>query len=472
MNALDDLDPRQLLGRQQANPLDDLPIEALIQPSQPIQKVNQQEEPSFGQKLVRQLGLTGRAIGEGIVDLAAPFADPLAGLANKVLEATGSSYRFPEQSQAFSNALTKAGVPTPNDLYERISNIGGRFLTGTAANIPLVNALKNAIPSAPQGFQPINAKTEAGKILQKNQIPLDKGQATDNPLLKRVSSALKDNPITTGKEQQFNQTQQKAFNRAVLRSVGVDSDSASQSAMAEAKQKIGRLYDQVGKNGAFFDNQLQSDIGNIEQNANSTVLNIKPLKNNIEDILNAVDSSGKINGQKFIQIRSNLSDLSKKPDVGPVARQLHDALIGALERSNPKDAEILAQANQQWRVLKNIETAIDKGLSGYISPLRLSNAIAAKAQRNASIYGIGGDQDLISLAKAGREILPDTLPNSGTVPRGLMQAPIRSIMTGLPMKPLQAWMLSQPGMGINGKYILPSTSLLSQYLMNQGATGQ
>ena len=42
-----------------------------------------QQSPSIPDQLIRQAGLGGRAIVQGITDLAAPFADPLAGIANK-----------------------------------------------------------------------------------------------------------------------------------------------------------------------------------------------------------------------------------------------------------------------------------------------------------------------------------------------------------------------------------------------------
>jgi hypothetical protein len=51
-----------------------------------------------------------------------------------------------------------------------------------------------------------------------------------------------------------------------------------------------------------------------------------------------------------------------------------------------------------------------------------------------SVYGLGGDQDLVSLAKAGRNVLGEGLPQSGTIPRGLMQAPLQAIPPGIALR--------------------------------------
>jgi len=440
----------------------------IMSQAQKLYQPQQAPEPSLGDKIGRQIGLTSRAIGEGIVDLAAPFADPLAGIANKGLEAVGSSYRFPEQSQAFSNALTKAGVPAPQGDIEKLSNFGGRLLTGIAASSPINKAIVSTLKTAPERFIAPTAKTEAAKVMEKNQIPLDKAQSSGNPILQRLRSALTDNPVTTGKQQEFAQGQQKAFNKAVLRSIGSDADEATQKVMSGAKQRIGQLFDKVGKHGAVYDNQLENDISGIMDEASRTVLDtgVNTLKRNVDDILNAVDDNGLINGSKFIQIRSNLSALSKKPDVGPIARQLHDALIGALQRSNPKDAQTLSKATDQWRSMRVIESAIGKGMDKDISPLRLSNALFSKAQRTASVYGTGGNQDLINLSQAARSTLPEALPNSGTIPRGLMQAPLRSIATGVPMKLLQRYLLSQPSQAGTGIMALPTGAIANRALVS------
>lgn len=426
-------------------------------------------KPSLSSQLKRQLGLTGRAIAEGVADIAAIPANALAGASNVML-----GTNFPYQEQAVSNLLTSAGMPEPQTTGELISNIGGRFATGMAAGGPINRAISGLAPAAPASFIPTRATTQAGKILERHQIPIERAQATGSPSLNRLRSALMDNPVTTGKQQAFTETQQKAFNSAVLKSIGEKSDEATQQVMRSARDRIGGVFDKVGSKGATFDDMLQNNISDIVDEARSTVPEsaLRPLLKNIDDLLTSVDDAGKINGEILIKLRSRLSKLSKNPEVGQSARQLHDALINALERSNPGDKAKLANAVDQWRSLRIIEGAIGKGLDKDISPLRLSNALATKAQRSASIYGMGGDQGLIELAQAGRSLIPEALPQSGTIPRGLLQAPIRSILTSLPLLPAQRYLLSQPNIyaaqpGLMTQAILPTTGILGDLMTEE-----
>lgn len=429
----------------------------------------QAPEPTIGQQIGRQLGLTGRAIAEGVADVASPFADALAAGANGVLSLTGSNVRFPEQSQAVSSLLTNAGVPKPEGTIENIANAGGRFITGMAAGKPLNDAILAKAPNAPANFVPQQAKTDAAKVLEQNGIPLDKSQATGSTTLQRVRSAVTDHPITAGTQQAFTQDQQKAFNRAVLRQIGVDSDEATQDVMLQAKKGISKVFNQIGQDGAKFDDQLQTAISNIVDNAEATVpkSELTPLNRNIDDLLNAVDDSGNINGDVFVRIRSRLGELARRPGgLGQRAQDLEGALMDALERSNPGQKQVLSDARDQWRTLRIIQSAIGKGADRDISPLKLSNAIATKAQQAMSVYGQGGNQDLVKLAQAARTILPEKLPNSGTVPRGLMQAPLRSLATAVPYVAAQKYLLSQPGAvnpgGLRGPLIFATGGAISR----------
>ena len=73
--------------------------------------------------------------------------------------------------------------------------------------------------------------------------------------------------------------------------------------------------------------------------------------------------------------------------------------------------------------MKVIEGAIATDGSGNISPSKLANAFGTKANRSVGVYG-QGDKSVVELAKlaqAGKRVLPDKLPNSGTAARILMQ---------------------------------------------------
>jgi hypothetical protein len=254
--------------------------------------------------------------------------------------------------------------------------------------------------------------------------------------------------MTANRQQSFTTDQLKAYTRAVLNTIGEKADEASQSVMARAKLRIGSVFNSIAKKSpAMFDDALETDIAGTVQKASRILTDseLKVLQNNVDDILNAVDDTGHISGDVFNRISSTLGQLSKKKDIGHFARDIQESLFSSLERSSPADSEVLRIARQQWRSMNIIDDAIGKGVEKFISPLRLSNAVASRPNQNMSVYGAGGDQSLVRLAEAGRSVLPEGLPNSGTAPRGWLQSPLRAIATAPAYKGAQSLLQRSTG---------------------------
>jgi hypothetical protein len=135
-----------------------------------------------------------------------------------------------------------------------------------------------------------------------------------------------------------------------------------------------------------------------------------------------------------------------------------DLLVDALGRTSPEHSAALNVARQQFRNLRAIQNSIERGADRFISPLRLSSGLTTKANQNLSVFGLGGElnQELANLARAGRQILPDIVGNSGTAAR--QQLPTASLgraaldgtvaagTLGLPFA-LQRGLLSQGALG-------------------------
>lgn len=353
--------------------------------------------------------------------------------------------------------------------------LGGALGAGTQAAVQGGSAAIRGIKNA---FSPTTdaVTTPAAQVLQDAGVPLDRSQMTGNRFWQSVRGAVTSHPATSEAQQAFTQTQQKAFNRAVLSRIGVDADEATQDVMNSARDKIGSVFNSVGKNGTAVDDQLLDELATISDNAARTTpqSSLHPLFKNIDDIVNAADKDGMISGDALTKIRSNLSALSRNKDVGQSASAVEDSLISALSRSNPGDAEALDKAITQWRTMRTIQGAIGPGMDRNISPLKLSNAIASKPNQNMSVYGLGGDQDLVKLAQAGR-ILPEQIPNSGTAERSLLlNANLRSLLTSPLYKLGQRALLAQPtaalppGGGVMAPYgVNPQLSLIRQLLEKQ-----
>lgn len=391
--------------------------------SQP--QTRSQEIDQLGQflmpKIDRQAELGLRAVLEGTVDVAAPFANALSFLANQSLRILGlnpgNNQIVPEDTSGnVSRILTESGLATPETPSERLGSTLGRFTTGLYAGQPVSEGISNLFPKAPEGFvAPVRRAVDPNaKVLEENGIRLNKGQASGDTLGKRLARKYRDNPATANAQVEFEKKQAEDYTRAVLRRIGVDSDRASQGVMDEAAQRIGSIFDEVGASGAKFTPKLSTKLNDIGEDIQRTVISSERgiLKKIMSDIHNSV-TDGTINGDQFNRIRSQLGEVSKKyPSLKDSADEINNALLQALEDTNPGQRELLKNASTQWRTLKLIEKSI--GYDELISPKKLNSSIFTKNNLAMTVRGKGGDQELVKLVKAARDVIPDKLADSGT----------------------------------------------------------
>lgn len=444
---------------------------ALLAAKKPERTVGQMLSESWERDTAhvgRQIGLLGRIAAEGTMDVVSPFADALGMGLNKAGEYFPLPLpTFPEShSAALTADLTNIGVPKPETAPERAANFWGRLGVGMYVGGKATAPIVEAVAGKPVPSQPQYASTRAARTLENAGVRLDRSQRQGGEFLNRMRSALHDNPLTTSAQSRFSNAQLRDYTRAVLKTIGESSDEASQEVMDSAAKRLGTVFDDVGKLGAQFDDALEAGLADIVDSARATTTesDLKPLLKNIDDILKAAadDPAGRI-GPQLVRIRSNLSALSKNPGVGQWAREVEDELLSALERSNPGKREVLRDAIDQYRNLRIIETAISKGDERIISPRILSNTVSNMRNRAMSIYGRGGDQWLVDLARAGRDVLPESLPQSGTTPRGMMQAQglIRSAVSYPFYKGAQLYMQAQPATPGSGVLLREAAPLVA-----------
>lgn len=102
------------------------------------------EQRGIGSELVRQVGLTGRAVLGGAAQALEPFDAPVRYLLNQALPGDP----FVPLEQATDQALTVAGVPEPETATERGVQDVSRFVTGFAGGMGLANKADDAVLGA------------------------------------------------------------------------------------------------------------------------------------------------------------------------------------------------------------------------------------------------------------------------------------------------------------------------------------
>jgi hypothetical protein len=298
-----------------------------------------------------------------------------------------------------------------NTAYGAIGGLGGQALSKGVSRIAQPVLRNNT-----------GAVDDAVDLLRREGVDLDVAQRTGSSGAQRLRSALTDNPLTNPKQVDFADKQARQFTRAVLRTIGADSDDVSADVLNKARKTVGDTIESAAKsNPARLDQQLVSEIQNIVKQAPDQGLDDASLRGLVRNVKRIVESAqrnqGSIPGDVFTSVRSNLSKLSVK---APLARDIEQALMDALDRAGGNSGA-LKQALARYRNIKIIEGAIDKGTDKLVSPLRLSNALATKQNRSLSqrLLGHPDSLKLVKLAQAGRELLPQAFADSGTAGRAI-----------------------------------------------------
>ena len=297
-----------------------------------------------------------------------------------------------------------------------------------AAGQGIVNALGKVAQPVANQLNEIGAN--AVKTLREAGVPLDAAQATGSAVLSRVKAFLSDNPTTVGAQQEFSGAQKEAYNRAISKTMGEDVGKITTDVIQNAKDNIGKVYDDIASRvNIQADDKFKNALNQIDDDALHTLeeAQYKVIKKNIDDVISKADkNNGFIDASQYKNLKTRLDTLSssKNSDIGNFGRSLRDLLNKGLSDSaefygNKEDVALLKEANKHWGNMRKIEDVVIKNPEGDVSPSLLFNSLTTKSKRNA-FYA--DDPQLAKLAAAGKIVLPEKLPNSGTTARILNAA--------------------------------------------------
>lgn len=104
---------------------------------------------STGDNILRQVGLTARGAIEGFASPATAVLEAGRGLYNAGANLVGSDSRIPSFSQAQSQNLTQAGLPTPETGLERAVQAGVQGMASVGGTAAVARAIAKALPTVP-----------------------------------------------------------------------------------------------------------------------------------------------------------------------------------------------------------------------------------------------------------------------------------------------------------------------------------
>ncbi len=292
----------------------------------------------------------------------------------------------------------------------KMGAVVGGAIPGVGAG---VSKLKNTI--APKVDDVIRQTAE---LAQKHNIPLGLDQITGSKSREFITSTSGRVPLSGGKA--FAEAQQKAFNNAILKTIGQEGDRITDDLAEKAYNDIGKKFDDVlgGRTLQINENHIQKIMAIIDD-AEGAISGdkVKALKKTIGSFIEDLGEDGTISGEKIGDIRSVLTKKIKRADPGvkEYLGDLMDLVIDISTDGNPEARALLREARYQYKNLKTIEPLIAKGASeGNIRPALLKNRVITNWGAKNVATGKAGD--LGDLARVG-DLIKGKIGDSGTAER-------------------------------------------------------
>lgn len=283
----------------------------------------------------------------------------------------------------------------------------------------------------------LNPKMTALAEKAKTQgIDLNAAQLTDSKPLKWINSVMDDLPLTAAAQQSAKEAQRKQFNAAVAKTMGTRAEDLGENVMASTKSRVGGAIGDIADRNKFnLDNDTFNKLVQNKFDAQRfETKDVRNIANNyIDDFFAKVEPDGKVSGEAYRKLDSELSRRMRGTTNGDLKHalgQIRDTLREGMDKSiSPQDAAAWSRLRGQYRNMKLIEPLAAKSVDGNISPTGLL-AASIKKDSNAAYKS----NTLKDLGKIGKTFLGEP-PSSGTAQRNfytqMLTNPVNLTSSGL-----------------------------------------
>lgn len=235
----------------------------------------------------------------------------------------------------------------------------------------------------------------------------------------------------------------EGFNRAAFDEALAPIGQTTRGVIEEPGVDLARQLRSDAYSGALDPVRVQADapfVGDMQAAITAGQGLPSPMREAMEYTLptrvgQAFDATGGLTGRDYQQavrgLRRDAAALENQPfgyDFGDVTRQAEGALEGILARQSPDTIPALRAANETNRLVETLRDAVDRsrngtrtGQTGVFSPSQLADAASRSARRFGNSHGTT-QQPFYELTRAGQEVLPASVPDSGTAGRALIPA--------------------------------------------------
>ncbi len=340
-----------------------------------------------------------------------------------------------------ANAIEKSGIAS-------LPPVLGGELTGISrmgkASLPQVKGAgkvaAKAVGESPEAFAAKNLAGKVGKAVMPNLSPEDAelvrkaeslgikvtpDMVSDNSLLQYFGKIFREVPLS-GAITDKNRT---AFNKAVLKTIGADSRESkiNPTVFSKTMNEHGKTIGEISSRHPIQirDNvKLQQESAEFMKNLAKETPDVEKVIVAYMDDIKSRIKDGKIDGETFRKIRTQVGNQMRSTTNGDLRRALNDLdemMLDAVESQlSPKELKEFTEARHYYYNGKLIEPLVAKAATkggGYISPAAYANAISSGKSRKAQIaMGRGGEP--ADIAAIGSRFVPEP-GNSNPIDKAL-----------------------------------------------------
>ena len=269
-------------------------------------------------------------------------------------------------------------------------------------------------------------------IAQQEGIPVPLGAQLGSRPLQTVESVFRDLPFTAGPAQAARDETSRAFTRAVMARTGTAADDALPGTLQTARDRLGQVFtDLTARNTLELtpaaQQRLVTLLDDATRNAPQDVARL--VSNRIDDLMGVMQGT-QVPGTAYRQLDSAIGKQISGASSGDVRNylgQLRTIIRDAMDESiSAADQAAWRDARSQYSALMSVTRAMNtpaaQSVTGQIPPSALATAVQG-GQTQGYARGFG---PLNELARVGKALVQDPIPNSGTAQRTM----ITNMLTG------------------------------------------
>jgi hypothetical protein len=385
-----------------------------------------------------------------------------------MIKADAANYQAPEGidwARLGGNVLSPANLAVASK-FPQAASMGGRIASGMAAGgtlgalspvqngdfgteklkqVSLGAGLGGVLPLLTGGISRAikpNASSNANVALLKSKdvtptIGQTLGGFANNAEEKLSSLPIVGNGIANARNKANTQFEKATYNE-VLKPIGkaLPKELQGRDALQFTETALKDKYDDVlTKIGAIKpDAQFNQSIASLQAKAKTLLLpkdRMNDFNRALNEIKNSQDSNGYLTSEAYKTLESSLGkdaqtlaiaqDVSSNK-IAPAVKQLQQELKDMLKRQAGTYADDLQQANSAWAKFKRVQNAASKlgADEGSFTPAQFQNAVRAMDKSKDKAAFARGGALMQNLGDAGKSVLGNKVPNSGTADRALM----------------------------------------------------